>query len=391
MHKEIITFTTKGGDYNSWALDQMLNYVKNGFEQKTNWKYVQSIQFADVVIFGWFKGYKESEFLLKEKQIIICLLENDTKKVYFDLFNKEISRKIDIWLTQSSREKRRLKNNDYKAFVMPYIKSRYNNEAKNIKGIYDDKYLKILKDFKKKNNKKLIVSIQRDSSFINNKWLPKEQKNPKYLVEIYKECLKQNLSIMLVLCGVRRHWIIKELDINNLPYIFIGEKPNKKDDYLRKLPRDLISQITKECDFSIVNSSWEGGPLCIVESLEVNKLTFSTNVGFSKDLLSEQLILTGNLKNDIRTIKEITESPILTDKLLRDSIEKYNKFQSLDLEKILKEIIKIKKKKSEVFKNSLNLIYTKLIDNLISKIERFITRIFCFVKRLIFRLFGNIF
>ena len=47
-----LTFTTKGGDYNSWALDQLLLYVKNGIEEKTNWKYVKSIQFADIVIFS---------------------------------------------------------------------------------------------------------------------------------------------------------------------------------------------------------------------------------------------------------------------------------------------------------------------------------------------------
>ena len=48
MNTKKLTFTTKGGDYNSWALDQMLLYVKK-IEQKTNWKNVESIQFADIV------------------------------------------------------------------------------------------------------------------------------------------------------------------------------------------------------------------------------------------------------------------------------------------------------------------------------------------------------
>ena len=109
---------------------------------------------------------------------------------------------------------------------------------------------------------------------------------------------------MLVITGVRRHWIVNELDKNKLPYIFVGQKPDIKDDYLKKIPRATILEITKECDFGVVTSSWEGGPLCIIESLEVKKLTFSTDVGFSKDLLTKDLILEGNLK-DIKAIKVI--------------------------------------------------------------------------------------
>ena len=64
---------------------------------------------------------------------------------------------------------------------------------------------------------------------------------------------------MLVLTGVRRHWIINELDKNELPYIFIGQKAELKDDYLNKIPREKIREITKECDFALVTSSWGEG------------------------------------------------------------------------------------------------------------------------------------
>ena len=375
-----ITFTTKGGDYNSWALDQMLIYVRNGLEQKTNWKYVESIKFADIVIFGWYTGYIENKFLLSKRQIIICLLENDTENVYHDLFQEGLNHQIDIWLTQSTKEKNKLNRKGFKAFVMPY--SQDLNKSFHQNSSFEKDLLKPLRAFKSKSNKKLIVSIQRDSSLINNKWVPKEQKNPSYLVNLYKESLKQNLPIMLVITGVRRHWITNELDKNDLPYIFVGQKPQTKDDYLRKIPRATILEIIKECDFGIVTSSWEGGPLCIIESLEVKKLNFSTDVGFSRDLLHSDLILEGNLKKDIEAIKKVINSDSKISGLLNKSIKKYIKFQTLDLSLIIKEIYLLYKGKS---KNFLNRYLTKkifILDKILSYFENFSRRFLCFIKKI---------
>ena len=89
MNNKIITFTTKGGDGNSWALDQALLYVKNGLQKKTNWCFVKSISFADIVIFGGYPGFLENRFLLNKNQIIISLLENETIEINFDLFKNK--------------------------------------------------------------------------------------------------------------------------------------------------------------------------------------------------------------------------------------------------------------------------------------------------------------
>ena len=123
MKDRIIRFTTKGGDFNSWALDQMLNYVRNGIESKTNWKYVESIKFADVVIFGWYVGFLENRIFINKNQTIVCLLENDTKYVYSNLFNIQELKRIDLWLTQSSIEKTRLREKGINSLIMPYVKN----------------------------------------------------------------------------------------------------------------------------------------------------------------------------------------------------------------------------------------------------------------------------
>ena len=378
MKNRIIRFTTKGGDFNSWALDQMLSYVRNGIESKTNWKYVESIKFADVVIFGWYVGFLENRIFLNKHQIIICLLENDTKYVYSNLFNIQELKRIDLWLTQSSIEKTRLREKGINSLIMPYVK---NLDRKNLNIKKSDS--KIIEKIKrlKRNNKKLIVSIQRDSSFYENKWIAKEQKNPNYLLEIYKESEKLDLPFILILCGPRRHWIINELDNNKLHYIFLGDKPDEYDDYSNKLPRTLVLRILKECDFSIVTSNWEGGPLCIIESLEVGTLTFSTSVGFSNDLLPKEMILTGELSKDIATISKVIKSSKLEKKLLSESISKYERFKSIDMERIISNIIELMQKRIGYKKSKTNKFFSKYVDKLFFNFENFLRRLITFTKR----------
>ena len=186
---------------------------------------------------------------------------------------------------------------------------------------------------------------------------------------------------MLVITGVRRHWILNQLDKYELPYIFIGQKPNMEDDYLKKIPREEILEIIKECDFSIVTSAWEGGPLCIVESLEVEKLTFSTNVGFSKDLLHSDLILSGHVTKDVQRIKKVINSDLINSKLLHDAKKKYKKFKTLDLYFIIKEInllFQLRSNNNPILR-LINKIF--LLDKSLSLLENFLRRILCFLKK----------
>ena len=380
MNNKIITFTTKGGDGNSWALDQMLLYVKNGLQKKTNWCFVESISFADIVIFGWYPGFLENRFLLNKNQIIISLLENDTKEIYFDLFKNKHFQRIDIWLTQSTKEREILKGKNTQAYVMPYTKLK-KIENNNYLNNDFEKILNPLIEFKKNSNQKLILSFQRDSSLVNGEWIPKRQKNPKYLLELYKEARNQELQVMLVLCGPRRHWIVDQLDKNNLPYIFLGIKPTKEDDYLKKLPRELILKIIQECDFSIVTSLWEGGPLCIIESIEERKLTFSTSVGFSNDLLPNELLLSGVILNDINTIKNMINSDLIQKNALNDALNKYSNFIELDLDKIIDHLRLIFKSKHFSKKDLLNKYKFCKFDFVLAKLENFIRRLKLFIRR----------
>ncbi len=368
-----LTFTIKGGDGHGWALDQTLEYVKDSLEAYTSWRNVKSIKFADIVIFPWYPGFKEFEFLISKKQIVVCFLDNDSEKVYPFLSKKKHKENIDIWLTHSSKEKEKLRRYGYEAYILPSSPKNKIKENKNIDKYFSNKLLDSLKKFKKFSNKKLILSIQRDSSFINGSWLPKDQKNPQYLLDLYKKSFENKLPYILVLTGTRRHWIVKKLDEQKLPYLFLGEKPIYKDDYWNnKIPREIISKLIRECDYSIITSSWEGGPLCIRESLDENIPVFSTPVGNSSDLLSEELILSGVLNNDINLINGIITSNSKTSFLLNESIKKYSKFVDQDTNNIIFSIIEINKLKQIKSKFIRNLI---VFDTFFEKVELLLSKI----------------
>ena len=185
----------------------------------------------------------------------------------------------------------------------------------------------------------------------------------------------------MVICGTRRHWITKELDRLKLPYLFLGRKPFYLDDYLEKIPRDLILEIIKKCDYSIVTSNWEGGPLCIIESLEVGKACISTNVGFSQDLLSNELLLKGKLKEDIIILKNILSSESRSKIALRDSLEKYESYKRIDLKLILDKITYLANKKNKKSNKYLTRLNIYLFDRFFNLIENITIRSISFFKR----------
>jgi len=70
-------------------------------------------------------------------------------------------------------------------------------------------------------NKILIGSFQKDS-IRKNLLEPKWQKNPDLLVDIAIQLKNKGYNFILILAGPKKHYIIKRLEEEKLPYIFIG-------------------------------------------------------------------------------------------------------------------------------------------------------------------------
>ena len=93
---------------------------------------------------------------------------------------------------------------------------------------------------------------------------------------------------MVLLAGPRRHWLIRQLEAEGLPFRFAGENPGDEDDYARNiLDRPALNRLYQAMDVCVVSSRWEGGPYSVLEALLAGRALVSTPVGIARDLLPE--------------------------------------------------------------------------------------------------------
>ena len=104
-------------------------------------------------------------------------------------------------------------------------------------------------------------------------------------------------------------------------------------------------------------------------------------MGFSKDLLHSDLILSGHVTKDVQRIKKVINSDLINSKLLHDAKKKYKKFKTLDLYFIIKEInllFQLRSNNNPILR-LINKIF--LLDKSLSLLENFLRRILCFLKK----------
>lgn len=139
-------------------------------------------------------------------------------------------------------------------------------------------------------DKVLIGSLQRDSAGADLQ-IAKWHKNPDGLVAVASQ-LPPNY--LWVLGGPRRHYLVNKFKEKNIPYIFVGNdmyhRENRDDITANNLPDSTMSLLYNLIDVYVVTSVSEGGPKAIPESVLTDTLVLSTDVGFAKMLLPDQLI-----------------------------------------------------------------------------------------------------
>lgn len=121
-------------------------------------------------------------------------------------------------------------------------------------------------------NSYLIGSFQKDTEGKTN--LPKLSKGPDLFVKIVKDMYKSNPNLEVVLSGLRREYIITEL-----------EKANIKYHYFNMIPMSEINELYNCLDLYIVSSRCEGGPRSVFEAGLVKTPIISTNIGISPELM----------------------------------------------------------------------------------------------------------
>jgi glycosyltransferase involved in cell wall biosynthesis len=126
----------------------------------------------------------------------------------------------------------------------------------------------------------LIGTFQRDtegSDLIS----PKLSKGPDRFVEIAKKLNSKHKSLVVVLTGKRRDYLIKELENASIKYL-----------YFEMVSFEILNDLYNILDLYIVASRYEGGPQAIVECAITKTPIISTDVGLAVEILNKKSIFT---------------------------------------------------------------------------------------------------
>ena len=121
----------------------------------------------------------------------------------------------------------------------------------------------------------LVGSFQKDTEGKSN--LPKLSKGPDLFVKIVEDMHKKDNNVEVVLTGLRRDYIINELDRLGIKYY-----------YFNMVSIEQLNELYNCLDLYVVSSRCEGGPRAIVECGLTQTPIISTRVGIAPELMHEE-------------------------------------------------------------------------------------------------------
>ena len=123
----------------------------------------------------------------------------------------------------------------------------------------------------------VVGSFQKDTEGKKNE--PKLSKGPDIFVNIMEDLQKDHPDLLVVLSGIRRTYIISELEKRGIQY-----------KYFDMIGLNDINELYNCLDLYVVSSRVEGGPRAIVEGGLAKTPIISTDVGIASDLMPRESI-----------------------------------------------------------------------------------------------------
>jgi len=278
----------------AWSLATDLNHARNFLLQTGN-PITHNIFKADVLFSVWYKtllSRKVYYFLSVLKKVastkIVTTVTNAIEDTHADDINK-LAKLVDCWIVPSVGAYNFLRDKNLNVELIPFYVER--DTFKKLESSKQSLCEKLGIDYNEIAGKYLIGSFQRDS-LGKNLEQPKWQKNPGLLVQILDKLPRD--QILLLLCGPRRHYLVRQCEKLGIPYLYYGDEK-----YIRRMEDDLAyNNISKDklgllynlIDLYVVSSKSEGGPKAICEASLSKTLIVSTPVGLAPDILHKELI-----------------------------------------------------------------------------------------------------
>ena len=142
----------------------------------------------------------------------------------------------------------------------------------------------------------IVGSFQKDTEGKKN--YPKMSKGPDVFVNIMEDIKKDHPNLLVVLSGIRRSYIISELEKRGIQY-----------KYFEMIGLKELNELYNCLDLYIVSSRVEGGPRAIIEAGIAKTPIISTDVGIASYLMPKECIYDVNYwqsyKNACPNVEEL--------------------------------------------------------------------------------------
>lgn len=262
----------------NWILDR---FRKDWYDDNSDIS-SKSIYFSNMVwICSPWTWHKISKWQLKKNKVVCSIYHIDESKFNNTEFVdfKERDKYVHSYIAASRNTEKQLKK-----YTDKEIKSFPNWIDPEL--WFEIKEKQLLKQkYKLPEDKFIIGSFQRDtegSDLIS----PKLSKGPDQFIKIVKEMRKEK-NIHVLLAGLRRQYVIKELENLKIPY-----------SYFEMVNQNVLNDLYNCLDLYVVASRFEGGPQAIYECAITRTPIISTNVGIAEEILAPESIY--NLDNFLK-------------------------------------------------------------------------------------------
>ena len=171
-------------------------------------------------------------------------------------------------------------------------------------------------------NRVVIGSFQRDS-LGTNLTQPKWQKGPELLIGLLKALPRDRF--LLLLAGPRRHYVLRECKVHNIPYFYLGRETSEDDLDTNIAGIAHMPTLYAMCDIYLVTSVSEGGPKAVIEAAATKTFILSTDVGLAGDFLNRHNVCSypTNYAKELQEL--VVNNARHKERITRDVCEQYER------------------------------------------------------------------